>query len=92
MTLRTPDAPAGLTELRARIDAVDAQLVALLAARRAVVAELFAWKAAQGMPRLDTSREESIIADRVARGEALGVPRALTAAVIRAALDDSHAR
>ncbi len=84
------DDPAVLADLRARIDAIDAQLVALLAARRAVVADLFAWKDARGIPRFDPAREQTLLADRGAQGERLGVPRALTAAVMRAVLEDSH--
>ena len=51
-----------IAALRARIDAVDAELARLVAARVAIVREIAAWKAARGVPLLDPDRERAIIA------------------------------
>lgn len=80
-----------LSSLRAEVDAVDAELIALLARRREVVARLFALKDARALPRLDAAREAALLADRRARAEALGLPGDDVEAVFRAALRMSHA-
>ena len=46
-----------ITELRARIDKLDNQLIELLEARFDVAAEISAWKAERGIPVLDERRE-----------------------------------
>ena len=50
-----------LTELRAQIDAVDAELVALLERRFDVAAAIADYKRAHGLPVLDTGREKAKI-------------------------------
>lgn len=87
----TPPADS-LASFRARIDALDAQLLALLATRRALVAEIFAFKDAHGLSRIDAAREAALIASRRDEAERLGVPPAVTEAVFRAILDDARAR
>ena len=46
-----------LNELRAQIDAVDAQLIALLEQRMDIAAGIAAWKRANDYPVLDAGRE-----------------------------------
>ena len=50
-----------LARLRARIEALDDQLVDLLAARADLVGEIWAHKEAAGVPRLDQVREAAEI-------------------------------
>jgi len=84
--------PEELASARAAIDAVDHALLDLLARRRSLVGAVFEQKRALGLPLLDPAREAELVAERRARGERLGVPSALTEAVFRAILDESHAR
>lgn len=72
-----------LDRLRAVIDDVDDRLLALLAERGAAVRELWAWKAANGVPRLDPGREAEVGARLLARASALGLDRAAVAQVLR---------
>lgn len=80
-----------LAALRARIDETDRAIVALLAARRAIVEEMRALKASHDLPRIDPLREAEMRAALVAEGSRLGVPEALVLAVLDAILADSRA-
>lgn len=51
--------------LREQVDAIDAQLLSLLNARAAVVAEIYALKARHGVTRFDSARTGAIL-DRLA--------------------------
>ena len=55
-----------LTELRAELDRIDRELVALFEKRMAVSREVAAYKMAKGLPVLDASREAQVIASRQA--------------------------
>ena len=55
-----------LTELRAELDRIDRELVALFEERMAVSREVAAYKIAKGLPVLDASREAQVIASRQA--------------------------
>lgn len=55
-----------LETLRAALDEVDDALLDALARRAALVAEIWAWKAAHGLPRLDPARERAL-RERLAR-------------------------
>ena len=55
-----------LSELRQEIDAIDRQLVALFEQRMAVTRQVGEYKLAQGLPVLDRSREEQVLAGKVA--------------------------
>ena len=63
----TPESPpaatleAGLQPLRKRIDAIDSQLLGLLTARAAVVADIYALKRAHGSARFDRKRTDEIL-------------------------------
>ncbi len=62
-----PPPPLALATLRERIDAIDRELVELLARRNAVVREVAAVKRATGFPVRDAGREAALLADRAAR-------------------------
>ena len=53
-----------LNEMRADLDAVDRQIVALFERRMAVSREIAAYKRERGLPVRDAAREEQVIATR----------------------------
>lgn len=55
-----------LNELRRELDAVDRDIVRLFEVRMSLSQQVAAWKIARGMPVLDTSREEAVLASREA--------------------------
>jgi flavin reductase (DIM6/NTAB) family NADH-FMN oxidoreductase RutF/chorismate mutase len=79
-----------LETYRDEIDALDAQLVALLAARTRVVDRLFDWKSQHGAPRIDPERERDVIARRRTLAEQLAAPESLVDAVFAAVLADAR--
>ncbi len=72
-----------LESLRAALDAADAALIDALARRAALVQEIWAWKAARGLPRLDRARERALRERLVRRAVDLG----LAADAVDAVLD-----
>ena len=56
-----------LEELRVEIDRIDQQMVQLFEERMQVVAEVMAVKKAAGLPILDASRAEAVVAKNTAR-------------------------
>ena len=56
-----------LEELRVEIDRIDQQMVQLFEERMQVVAEVMAVKKAAGLPILDASREEAVVAKNTSR-------------------------
>jgi chorismate mutase len=71
-----------LDDLRAALDAADDALLAALARRAALVREIWGWKQAHGLPRLDPDRERAIRARLVARGVDLGLSADALAAIL----------
>lgn len=69
--------------LRARLDAVDDALLALLAERAALVGALWAHKDAAGHARLDPAREAEIVARLRVRAAALGLDPEAVESVLR---------
>lgn len=55
-----------LTELRQELDKLDRELVALFERRMGISREVARYKLAHGLPVLDRSREEQVIASRAA--------------------------
>ena len=55
-----------LNSLRKEIDVIDRQLVALFEQRMAVTEQVGRYKLANGIPVLDRSREEQVLAGKVA--------------------------
>jgi chorismate mutase-like protein len=75
-----------LTEARARIDAIDREVLSLLAARARITSTLLALKREEGRAAYDPAREAEMIASRRAHAEGLGLSPALAEAVIRVVL------
>jgi chorismate mutase/prephenate dehydrogenase len=84
--------PPEIVAMRKAIDEVDHALLALVARRRALVGEVFAKKRALGLPLVDATREAELVEERCTFAEGLGVPGELAERLLRALLDDSHAR
>ncbi|NUQ74008.1 MAG: chorismate mutase [Polyangiaceae bacterium] len=80
-----------LLERRARIDAIDRALLELVARRRALVADLFLVKHRHHLPLIDPARESTLLEERRAAAERLGVPADLAEHIFQAILDASHA-
>ena len=73
-----------LAPLRAEIDAVDAEIVALLGRRMAVVEQVLAIKRREGIAALLPDRVEEVVRNVRDRAEQKDVPPALAEAVWRA--------
>jgi isochorismate pyruvate lyase len=73
-----------LAPLRAEIDAIDAEIVALIAKRMAVVERVIAVKRAAGIPALLHDRVEEVASNVRRKAESLGAPPDLAEAVWRA--------
>lgn len=81
---------AELSQLREDIDALDRELVRLLAQRLQKVAEVGELKSRHGLPVWDPERESALLARRRAEAEALGVPPDLVEDVLRRAMRASY--
>ena len=79
-----------LNALRDKIDAVDKQLIDLLAARRALVGEVGEVKSRHGLPIYAPDREASMLARRRAEAERLGVPGDPIEDVLRRVMRESY--
>ena len=79
-----------LNALRDKIDAVDKQLIDLLAARLALVEEVGEVKSRHGLPIYAPDREASMLARRRAEAERLGVPGDLIEDVLRRVMRESY--
>jgi chorismate mutase/prephenate dehydrogenase len=84
------DAPRPLEVVRAMIDAVDRELLQLLARRAALVGEVAAYKRQHGLKVRDLAREHTVLRDRGERAEALGLPREEIESVFRVLLRASR--
>ena len=73
MDMETPPRP--LPVLRAMVDALDRDLLQIMARRMALVAEIAAVKRAEGRRIRDAQREREVLEDRATRAEELGLPR-----------------
>lgn len=71
-----------LEALRAQLDEVDAQLIATLARRAAVVDEIWRWKQAHAVARVDPKREAEVRARLLAQADALGLARDAVSAIL----------
>ncbi|MFQ5491985.1 MAG: prephenate dehydrogenase/arogenate dehydrogenase family protein, partial [Phycisphaerae bacterium] len=70
----TSPTPASLAELRAKIDAIDADILQALAQRMGVVAEIAQFKRAHRIAIRDRQREAEVFTQRRQRAEQLGLP------------------
>jgi chorismate mutase/prephenate dehydrogenase len=84
------ESPRALPVVRAMIDALDRELLQLLARRMALVGEVAAYKRQHGLKVRDIVREQSVLRDRGERAEALGLPREEIESVFRLLLRASR--
>ena len=76
-----------LAPLRARIDAIDAEIVALLARRMECVGEVIGFKQAHGLPARIDARVEEVVAHVRVKAETAGAPADLAETVYRAMIE-----
>lgn len=77
------DPSTDLSDLRARIDAVDTKLVELLAERMQIVARVAEHKRVSGRRIRDPQREEALLAERGKQAEQLGLQSGQVEAIYR---------
>ena len=76
-----------LNEIRSRVDAIDEQLVSVLAARTQVIGEVVAFKRAQGGAIVDRAREEAMLLRIQTVAEAKGLDPRIAREVLRSVID-----
>ncbi len=86
----TSGADGGLKALRDEIDAVDRELVALLARRQAVVTRVAAAKRRLGLPVHHPAREEDLLSDRRRRAREAGLDPDLVEDLFRRVMRSSR--
>jgi len=79
-----------LAGLRAQIDALDDQILALLAKRYALLPEVVKVKAAHGISHRVQGRVQQVIDRNVATGEKLGLPEQMVREVWDAIIEAAH--
>lgn len=82
--------PRPLPTVRSMIDALDHELLQLLARRMALVAEAAAYKQAHGLPIHDEAREQHVLGDRQRWADDLGLPTEHVDALFRLMLQVSR--
>jgi chorismate mutase-like protein len=70
-----------LEDLRAQIDTIDQQLIAILRQRLTLVAEVGQYKAAHNLPPLDPVRWKAVVESRLAMAREAGVDEELVGAI-----------
>ena len=88
--MRQHDLPPGLSEVRAEIDRIDAEIIRILAIRLAEVMRAAQIKQAAGMPFMDEDREEEILQNAVERGEEFGLPKKQVKKIFKQVIRISH--
>jgi chorismate mutase/prephenate dehydrogenase len=86
----SPNRGEAIEDLRKEIDAIDSQLVSLLARRREVVGRIAAAKREQDMPVSHPAREENLISDRRSQAAAAGLNPDYIEDLFRAVLRNSR--
>jgi chorismate mutase/prephenate dehydrogenase len=79
-----------LEALREQIDALDRQLVELLAGRKEVVAQVAEWKRAHDLPVYHPAREEDLISRRRGQGTAAGLDPDMVEEIFRRVMRGSR--
>lgn len=79
-----------LSELRDQIDAVDQQLIDLLAERLRLVGKVGEVKTEHGLPIYAPDREAAMLSKRRAEAEAKGVPPNLIEDILRRTMRESY--
>ncbi|RID92632.1 chorismate mutase [Gemmobacter lutimaris] len=90
--MKAPSDCHSMTELRAEIDALDAQIVALFKRRSGYIDRAAELKPAEGLPARIDARVEEVVAKVRARAEAEGLDPALIESLWRQLIDWSIAR
>lgn len=80
-----------LNHLREQIDAVDKQILNLLAQRLALVEQVGEVKSEHGLPIYAPDREAAMLASRRAEAEKMGVPPQLIEDILRRTMRESYA-
>ncbi|WP_100752427.1 bifunctional chorismate mutase/prephenate dehydrogenase [Vibrio salilacus] len=80
-----------LTHLRDQIDAVDKQMLSLLAQRLALVEQVGEVKSEHGLPIYAPDREAAMLASRRHEAEKIGVPPQLIEDILRRTMRESYA-
>lgn len=93
----SPDAQQGpetgnspLAGLRAQIDALDDQIMALLATRYALLPEVVKVKAAHGISHRVQGRVQQVLERNIAAGAALGLPEQMVREIYEAIIEAAH--
>ncbi|MCC6430206.1 MAG: bifunctional chorismate mutase/prephenate dehydrogenase [Gemmatimonadaceae bacterium] len=86
----TESTPRPLPVLRAMIDALDRDLLQIMARRMALVAEVAAYKRAHGIRIRDAQRERTVLDDRRDRARDLGLPVGEIESIFRVLLRSSR--
>ncbi|PZR17568.1 MAG: chorismate mutase [Archangium gephyra] len=71
-----------LETLRARLDELDTELIKLLARRADIVADVWKWKAENGVPRIDPAREAALRERLLSQAQTLGLSRSAVSDVL----------
>ena len=79
----------GLNELRKRLSTVDGELIALIAERQKIVAEVGAYKLRSGTATRDYARERLVLGQARRQAEALGLDTEVVEQVMRALIRSS---
>lgn len=82
--------PRPLAVVRAMIDALDRDLLQILARRMSLVAEVAAWKRQHGLRIRDPQREQDVLRDRHERAVELGLPPGEIESIFRVLLRSSR--
>lgn len=88
--MTTTPTPRPLPLLRAMIDALDHDLLQIVARRMALVGEVAAAKRVRGLKIRDPERERDVLHDRARRAEELGLPRGELESIFRLLLRASR--
>ena len=76
-----------LEDLRAQLDALDAQLVLLLKERAAVIRQVIQRKKASGLGPVDLKREEDMLTQIAERATSVGLDPQIATRILRAIID-----
>ena len=87
MVVVTASTDRVLAPLRVRIDAIDAEIVGLLAERMRCVSEVIGLKTQFGLPARIDARVEEVVANVRAKADAAGAPPDLAEAVWRSMIE-----
>jgi chorismate mutase / prephenate dehydrogenase len=86
----TDPTPRPLPLLRAMIDALDSELLQVIARRMALVGEVAAYKRVHGLHIRDATREREVLADRARHAASLGLPSGEIESIFRLLLRASR--